>query len=1782
VGVSGLLDDVPAGELRGKLEKARRELLELSTRNRLLSIPRQSKTARLVEVVDELSTETLRLLVADKKSMYFDPAPDVVPAAVASDGEAALGLAQPIDDDVDERGVARRHRDNRLQTRLASTTLQQRLLSLYYDANTAMEEQGVNILYVCVGTLHWHDSKKADTERIAPLLLVPAKLDRKTATSRFAISWTEEDVAENVTLREKLREFGVTLPSLEDARDDGDDWALTFARYIEAVRSAVSDKPGWSIHADEIYVGLFSFAKHLMYRDLAPESWAGDALLQHPLITGLFGGGFAPSPPADELNDEAFLDDVVPAARMTYVVDADSSQITAVEQARRGTNLVIQGPPGTGKSQSIANLIAALVADGKTVLFVAEKMAALEVVKRRLDRAGLGRVALELHSNKTNKKTVLDELLRTFQLHETSSARPRATPAELEQARARLTAYARELHRRHEPSGLNAYEIYGSLLAIRQRGEPEGKYALDPALTRDVIHETLELASRLGIRLTEVGDPTAHPLRELRPERVLEDSDIVDVAVTLRQLRERYAQEVRAARMLADVLHQPVPSTDHDVGTLLALAHVVEALPNCDIKALQSPAWTRGNEIGSLLAAGERAAQKRSELASREGHRIRQLADAARAVLSTMRVIRDVLAVDLALVAEEASSLQSLAIRLLTAPECEPRAMRSPAWERREELRQAIETTRAVAEAERRLNGVARDELPEEREIQAAINAIREKGGSLFRVFFGRYRHAIRFLRVTMLVPDGMPRGQKERLAVLEDLRTRSAGRRQLASTGSLAQDAFGAQWKGRDSDWELLAKVFDWRCDAQLPAAVLGALERRGELTAHREVCERLGLDVSRVVAGFAGLCRDLDLAEPADATLASISHADESTSLIDAAIERTEDGRLLQQQDALGREAFGAMWRGVSSDWEALQLVLAWRGTAGVDAVAAVQSATPATVRSAREALRTAAQQTAATAARLQEQLAQREELRHADHTEFTALLERWNANVDRLPGWSRYLATRQQARTMGLSQLADDLEARVVAPEHARVVVEASYLHAVLRRIRTTSPSLANFDGLGHEQAVQRFRSLDEGRQEIARDEVLSAHSSRRPTGKLGPMGVLRGEFAKKRRHLALRQLLSTAGPAVQDLKPVFMMSPLSVAQFLEPNALTFDVVIMDEASQIQPVDAIGAVARARQLVVVGDEKQMPPTRFFMRAMSEDGDGSKDELEAGDVESILGLCEARGLTARMLRWHYRSKHQSLIAVSNYEYYDSKLFIVPSPYTSTASMGLRFHHLPNAVYDRGGSATNVVEARTVAAAVIRHARESPGQTLGVATFSLKQRQLILDELERLRRENPDTEPFFSTAALEPFFVKNLENVQGDERDVIFISVCYGRDASGYMTMNFGPLSGEGGHRRLNVLISRARQRCEVFSPIVADDIDLGRTGARGAKGLKAFLQYAATGILDIPRQTGGEAESPFEEDVARCLRAEGYEVHHQVGQSGFFIDLAVVDREAPGRYLLGIECDGAAYHSSRSARDRDRLRQAVLEDHGWLIHRIWSTEWFRHQPSERQKLLDAIRDAPRRHAERPTGVSVAPVEGNVEPLPALEAPPVFTPVSTAYREGAPYEQAMMTLDSSQPLHEVPVARLATVVKAVVEVEGPVHRAEVTTRIRDLRGASRAGNRIQAAVNDAIDYAARAGWISVEDPFLDVPGRAIRVRSRTNVASAALKRPDMLPPSEVRAAVLELLDENGSASREELVVATSRLLGFASVGSQLRKVIEQEMSALIASGRIDESGGSMKVRSRG
>ncbi|MCF7750039.1 DUF3320 domain-containing protein [Bacillus subtilis subsp. subtilis] len=1574
--------------IRDTLQAQRRVLLDLTYRNRLLNLPRKP-SSRTIVIHDERSAPTLQALL-DKKGMTFaalrgNQAEEPLPDGPALAGDDAHAWPQPGEDDATAGALAEHHLDARLQTRLSSEHLQKRLLEMYYEYRTMLEEQGVNVLYLALGQLAFCEPGAAAGEcRHAPLVLLPVMLERRSARDRFVLRWADEEPQENLSLREKLRaDFGIALPPFPDTDvfDIGD--------YLASVRECVAAQPGWNVLDNALQLGFFSFSKLLMFLDLDPDKWPeGKEIDNNRLVTGLLGDGFADQDTGLPSAGPGFLDTLIPAADLKHVMDCDSSQALAIETVRRGHDLVIQGPPGTGKSQTIANLIATAVGDGRKVLFVSEKMAALEVVKRRLENVGLGPLCLELHSNKANKRTVLEELGRTLQLGQPQAADIAGGIGQLDGLRGQLNAHAQRMHAPVGNAGLTPFRILGHLARhLPRSGRPPYRLEAAGEWSSADLERRVALLRDLCAHLPRVGCPERHAWRGIAHGPVMR-TQAEDLVARTGPLATAVVQARIAAAALAAALGVAPATQPGGLEQQCEVADMLCAAPAFDRDTIASAVWSAG------LASLRDGLQQGRVLADIVGRRSPQLADVA--------------------------------------------------W--------------------------MSDWLPQRLLIAA-------HGERLLRFLHGPYRQAISQLRSVLRVP--LPKRQAERLALLDDLIAARKARQVLDGVEATARAAFGSVWQGERTDWGLAESILGWV--QQSPPVG--------------------GMEVRALAAGL------------------------EDRGLLGAAAQHARAAAI-----AL-RAEFAAVAQALQVD-----VGLAF----GVPAVDAVPLA------------------------------------------ELQPRTEAWSRDVDGLLAWLGYAEIARRCAAEGLqAPMAMAAEAGH-DPDTAEALFRCAYHLQLLTLASQAHPELAAFDGRRHESLVAQFRHWDRQRLALAQIEAAQAHHAGLPRGNaggVGALGTLRSEIARKRNHMALRRLFRLCASPIQTIKPVFMMSPLSVAQFLEPGAIDFDLLVIDEASQVEPVDALGAIARCRQIVVVGDDKQLPPTAFFARlAGGDDADLDHDGAQAKDLESVLSLCAAKGLSQRMLQWHYRSRHESLIAVSNKEFYEGKLFIVPSPDRQRTRSGLRFHFLPHGRFDRGNSYKNAVEAAAIAQAVIEHARHSPELTLGVGAMSVRQRQAISDELELARRQHPELEHYIARHPHEPFFVKNLENIQGDERDVIFISIGYGRAKNDdKLYQNFGPLNADGGHRRLNVLITRARQRCDVFSSITADDIRVDERSRLGVAALKTFLKYAEHGDLGVPQPTGRGAESPFEEAVQDALVQRGLQVDSQVGVAGFFIDLAVVDPQSPGRYLLGIECDGATYHAAPSARDRDRLRQEILEAHGWAIHRIWSTDWFQHPDAELQRLLDAVDAARARWAVDAAGVA-ATVSTAAQPTVLVRMPVNADDGAPAIVDGVAYAQAdFIPGDAALAPHEVPLGSMASTVTRIVQIEGPIHEEEIIARVRDLWQLQRAGARIQAAVQAALQHAGRSGALEVEEGCYAVTGSLAAVRNRSLAASRTLRKVELLPPQELRQALLALIGQVHGAGAEEVATPVARMLGFQGSSQALRERIHAQLQVLLAQGQLEDRDGTLR-----
>ncbi|HEV2149975.1 MAG TPA: DUF3320 domain-containing protein, partial [Longimicrobiaceae bacterium] len=934
---------------------------------------------------------------------------------------------------------------------------------------------------------------------------------------------------------------------------------------------------------------------------------------------------------------------------------------------------------------------------------------------------------------------------------------------------------------------------------------------------------------------------------------------------------------------------------------------------------------------------------------------------------------------------------------------------------------------------------------------------------------------------------------------------------------------------------------------------------------------------------------------------------------SLAEQANEMKQVDRLLAERAALrgaaerGRELFGELWQDDRSDWDALDGYIRWvvefRGACvrhGLDARAAEVAARPAPDLTAVEALSAAAGEAREALAKLREAVGWPDAyLEEAPLEEVAARAGALAAAVEHGPRWAAF----ESARSAAAAGIAGELLPAAMRGEIAFAGLTAAFLRAFYMKwlsvaVREREP-LARFSTLTHEERVAEFRRLDE-RVLLENRAALVGRLRERVQHRLqqgdpaAALPYLRGQMARQRNLAPLRRTMQQAAAAVRAIKPCFMMSPLSVAQLVDGAQPGFDLVIFDEASQLPPEDAAGAIARGRHLVVVGDPKQLPPTNFFavssgMVEAEVDADGLP---LVDDSESILEQFMGAGVPMSRLRWHYRSAHESLINFSNVSFYDADLYTFPSVETGTDAAGLRFEHVADGVYE--GKGMNPVEARRVADEVVRFAKEQlarrergePALSLGVGTFNLRQQVAIQDELERRRRDDPSIEPFFGRGGVEPFFVKNLENIQGDERDAIFISVTYARSADGKLRLNFGPLNGRNGWRRLNVLVTRARRQMRVFSSMRGDEISATATGSDGPRLLREFLLYAERGQLEgAAVSAAADTESPFEREVLQELAHRGLTVVPQVGVAGYRIDLGVLDDAAPGRFLCGIECDGMAYHMSETARDRDRLRQQVLEARGWTIHRVWSTDWFKDRGGQIDRLLELIEqdrarareDAEAERTARERAALRAAEEAELEAREAAEMLASGPPTPYVRPVAAPYVPAGGEgRYAGGDLLSTPLAQLAGAVVEVVDAESPVHRAELVSRVVGMWG-TRAGARIQAWIGEACSAAERARRVERRGEFFWSPaaGGTCVPRSRAGTRIPA----DRVAPEEYRAAVLAVLAGGHSFTREQLTTEVRSVLGYGRTGAALDEAVSAAVTALLREGRLGEASTGVRLR---
>lgn len=1679
------------------LEQIRTRLLDLTGRNRLLNF--SHNRAGCVRVIDELPDQLANEFLKGEPVSFLPLAEpqceDLVthqfikldeqgnevaikPLPTASQWAQLNGLNSDFDVPNVTDSRAQKHNDRKLQTLLYPRQLESQLRSMRSNAISAIEETGTNVLFLAIGFLQWLDKDNNDAKRLAPLYLIPVKIERgvfldNLGTFSYQLSYTSEDIVANLSLREKLsQEYGLQLPDL--------DYDSLPEDYFSKVNEQILQRqPSWQIRRF-VSLSMFDFGKLLMYLDLDAAKWPqGPAnITNHPSVRAMFGQSDEQRNGENQRQTEYDIDAIEDAVlRYPLIDDADSSQHSAMIDALDGKNLVIEGPPGTGKSQTITNLIAAAISRGQSVLFVAEKMAALQVVQSRMAKAGLADFCLELHSLKTQKKLVFESLskrIETTDSHKISKTLEQDI-FDYHEVRTKLSDYVELVNLQWQDSGLTIAEVLNSAAQLPTQYSWLEWQQLDLSTLAAqpsailTVHKALEnYADILSNIKTQLGDkPLNHHPWYGAYNAQLSAEQQQGVFESL----ERWQQSLVT-------LGQKLPPINQQ----LAQFGLIESLNDIEsaCNSLAMNVVVQGNEIPQVLqqldddnqkvlvsylstyAAGRAEYQRlRNQLnetllqdasalsRTRQGLDIlkQQLVEPDISIYAVVELVKQLRALhntvvhieqslnrvlaeqgDLSpLLAVSGQGLQTFERYLQFYHELKPSlvALRSEIFEQ-DSLDDHLPTLTDLLSRAQPLKQQLKDVYDLERLLPLAdlqqIELILIDAG-LFKWFSSDWRKA----RKALL---GTAKGFSPDLAQLQATLPQLIEYRKCIEALE-NEDAYGAllgqHYKGVDSAIDDINALRQWYCQVRscfgigfgekvalaealfsTPVSMfkgLAVIAQSGVLKSleqwrlmSTQLAERVNLPfvVDQRLALLDGVNSITYVADKLENELKQLQSglkSDIALNVLDAQLQSVSDNQALAlklKDDAASKALLGETF---SLSFEDADVVTANRleETLQLDkAIATLPN----------KVIGTALRHNA-TISFLDSLKPMLEPLKHvfdeqraamvpfadlvgldmADWLEgydpkVTALIKKNAKALDQRPwlvSWLDFLRIRTPLAEQGLERLIRWCESDKIQFDQLLPLYQAILCEHWARDILAQFSQLAHFSSAEHDAAGQQFIAIDEKLKKLMRqwvaaqaiqhgNESIEQGVSGTKVSELTQMKLIHNEVKKKIRHISIRQLLKRAGKSVKALKPCFLMSPHSVAQYLTPGEFEFDLVVMDEASQIKPEDALATIARGKQLVVVGDPKQLPPSSFFEKTVDQTDD---DVTQVEQAESILDISALLFETAR-LRWHYRSRHESLIAFSNQHFYQNDLVLFPSPRGMSDSFGVKFNYIS---HGRFHQQRNLEEAKTVAESVRNHLLHHPSESLGVVAMSATQKGLIEREIESLSKQDKAFRDVLiaNNDMEEPLFVKNLENVQGDERSVIFISFTYGPqdNEAEQMPQRFGPINSASGDRRLNVLFTRAKKRMHIFSSMNEGHVLPKATSSKGVHLLKAFLTYAAQEKYERTLSASEARLSTFQSSLGNALNKAGYEYVSNLGVAGYFVEIAVIDPNHPEQFLLAIETDGANYYSGKTVRDRDRLRQSVLKRLGWEVIRVWSAQWYKNADSQLTYILERLEQLTQRSCE-------------------------------------------------------------------------------------------------------------------------------------------------------------------------------------------------------------------------
>lgn len=1633
-------------KLDKKVEHWKSQLLDFSKRNRLINFKKTKTTIKLETETNEI----FDLLIEEENKI-------MVKKYVQTELEAKRLTKQSIGsiEDLSEEKYEQVYQQN---LKIVVKKLENQLNGVRLKGKSSIEEKGINTLYLAIGFLEWKEVEYSGDFIKSPILLLPVKLKRQSGKDPYFLERIDEDIILNPVLEQKLKlDFGVTVTPFEQLNYESIEDILNF--YQEELR--IEDS--WKI-INEIYIGLFSFSKLVMFKDFDNYE---EHIKSNPFIQKLAGEESEEDVcRRDNIKDISIYDRNLGSEDSYQVLDADSSQQEAILAAKNNVSFVLQGPPGTGKSQTITNIIAELLSQEKRVLFVSEKKAALDVVKKRLDDVKLGDFSLDLHSHDSNKKYVLEELSRSLKVT-TSPFSFFQYYSDLDDVKESLNTYVDALHMKVKPLNEKPQTIHGELSKLNEVPNLIFDISNVDLFSSDKLRKVLKQVNRLEDIRDDIASTDTHLWKgTIKIETGFElEAEISSNFVQLsNDLKELHLSLKRASKNIGYDGSLSLNGIDHilDLKKTIANKPVVPSIwLGEDGSEVLTKAKNNYKDYKELyegyLRLKKEILQKYKEdifnldinkvnYVMNEKHRkelsgkvskydlfIDELLSQETPILNTLDSLNE----NLNNISERKRELELLTLNPLNKLTIDEIFFHKELYEyiqgnprpthdwfvrdKKEEIRESIQKNKQLQDnylsQKEELMPTFEIEIIEE-DLQGILDNFINNYSSIFKIFNKNYRKDKRliysYLTMKGKLNDTNVVKYLRKLIKLKSLKT------EINNNETYLNDLFGSNYEGVETNWDTLSEKVD-------TIFALGTyLQRKGKenyqkfviemdltnLNTYRDLlwnlqesCDQVNkefnfLEKTLQLENF-GLENDSDILNSrADLSWiqevardifsikdilkgVSLTENDFTLNKLNNVVKiitefKNVEGKV-QDSSSFLKEIYGVLYNGVETNWQSINLALNWTDQANnnfegwfpAEFVETVNNPESYTIfKQECDKL----EQYINKVDRLlnfygsifssSESKFDGENLYQADLLKAAKKLELLADNTSTLQEWITINEIISDLEQEGLRGFVTKV--KVIDKNHT---VESLFLKRFyqmwLDRVYSDLSPLKGFRIDQHNNLLEEFKDLDKG---IIAENSARTHELLRINKdyyinnfahKSSEMGFLKREIQKKKRHKPIRELFANITNLLLAIKPCMMMSPLSVSQFIDPGKLQFDAVIFDEASQIRPEDAVGTIMRGKQVIITGDNKQLPPTSFFNSQIEVDEEfiDEEDEDVYESFESILDE-SLLFMPQLSLKWHYRSKQESLIAFSNREIYNNELYTFPNAIQGEND-GVSFVHVEDGVYDRGKSNRNLKEAEVVANLVFNHFKHKPHRSLGIIAFSQTQQEAIRDKLYQLRDDMPEFERFFDESKFESFFIKNLENVQGDERDTIILSVGYGKDSNGTIYYNFGPLNKEGGHRRLNVAVSRAKMELITVSSILDIDLDDTKLNKRGPQLLKAYLSYSKNGgefSHNTGIQNNGFFDSPFEEDVYKTLEEKGLHLHTQVGSSGYRIDLAVVDPDYPGKYLLGIECDGATYHSSKTARDRDRLRQSVLESLGWKIERIWSQDWVKRKNDIANSIVEKV----------------------------------------------------------------------------------------------------------------------------------------------------------------------------------------------------------------------------------